>query len=163
TASPITEKFTEDQPMTGPSRSGLLANISLRYSAGIYTEFFADPAHVPIAVFKFQSLSLNGNPTIDTSNSGVTNLGLIGADGITSGPPGGTLTFSGINLLALATVNGSINITSDLSFQNLNTLAIYARGAASDLTLSSSLSNIGALKLAAGRSIQITNAVKLSV
>jgi hypothetical protein len=40
----------------------------------IDTEFFADPAHVPIAVFKFQALSLIGNPTIDTSNGGVTNL-----------------------------------------------------------------------------------------
>src|SRR6266496_1320406 len=130
----------------------------------IDTEFFTDPAHLPIAVFKFQGLALIGNPTISTSNSGgVTNLGLIGVDGITSGPPGGTLTLSGINLLALATVNGSINLTSDLSFQNLNTLAIYARGAASDLTLNSSLSNIGALKLAAERSIQITNAGKLSV
>jgi hypothetical protein len=129
----------------------------------IDTEFFTDPAHLPIAVFKFQGLSLIGNPTISTSNGGVTNLGLIGVDGITSDPPGGTLTFSGINLLALATVNGSINLTSDLSFQNLNTLAIYARGAASDLTLNSSLSNIGALKLAAERSIQITNAVTLSV
>src|SRR5438105_1712580 len=129
----------------------------------IDTEFFTDPAHLPIAVFKFQGLSLIGNPTISTSNGGVTNLGLIGVDGITSDPPGGTLTFSGINLLALATVNGSINLTSDLSFQNLNTLAIYARGAASDLTLNSSLSNIGALKLAAERSIQITNAGTLSV
>ena len=27
--------------------------------------FFADPNHFPIAVFKFQSLSLTGNPTID--------------------------------------------------------------------------------------------------
>ena len=95
----------------------------------IDTEFFTDPAHLPIAVFKFQALSLIGNPTIDTSNSGVTNLGLIGVDGITSGAPGGVLTFSGINLLALATVNGSINLTSDVSFQNLNILAIYARGA----------------------------------
>src|SRR6266576_3139863 len=129
----------------------------------IDTEFFADPAHVPIAVFKFQGLSLIGNPTISTSNGGVTNLGLIGVDGITSGPPGGTLTFSGINLLALATVNGSINLTSDVSFQNLNILGIYARGATSDLTLNSSISNVGALKLAAERSIQITNAGTLSV
>ena len=129
----------------------------------IDTEFFTDPAHLPIAVFKFQALSLIGNPTIDTSNSGVTNLGLIGVDGITSGAPGGVLTFSGINLLALATVNGSINLTSDVSFQNLNILAIYARGAAPDLTLNSSLSNIGALKLAAEQSIQITNAGTLSV
>ncbi|HEY2380352.1 MAG TPA: FecR domain-containing protein, partial [Terriglobia bacterium] len=92
------------------------------------TEFFADPNNLPIAVFKFQSLSLTGNPTIDTSNGGVTKLGLIGVDGITSGPPGGTLTFTGLDLLALATVNGSIDLTSDVSFQNLGTLAIYARG-----------------------------------
>src|SRR5437868_226058 len=72
----------------------------------IDTEFFADPAHVPIAVFKFQALSLIGNPTIDTSNSGVTNLGLIGVDGITSGAPGGVLTFSGINLLLWQRLTG---------------------------------------------------------
>src|SRR5205823_151288 len=83
----------------------------------------ADPNNLPIAVFKFQSLSLTGNPTIDTSNGGVTKLGLIGVDGITSGPPGGTLTFTGLDLLALATVNGSIDLTSDVSFQNLGTLA----------------------------------------
>src|SRR5207247_339230 len=59
--------------------------------------------------------------------------------------------------------NRSINLTSDVSFQNHNILAIYARGAAPDLTLNSSLSNIGALKLAAERSIQITNAGTLSV
>jgi hypothetical protein len=60
--------------------------------------FFADPNHLPIAVFKFQSLSLTGDPTIDTRN-GVTKLALIGVDGITSGPPGGTLTFTGLDLL----------------------------------------------------------------
>src|SRR6516164_8934276 len=66
--------------------------------------FFADPNHLPIAVFKFQSLSLTGDPTINTTN-GVTKLALIGLDGITSGPPGGTSTFTGLDLLALATVN----------------------------------------------------------
>src|SRR5206468_10716690 len=34
----------------------------------IDTEFFADPNHLPIAVFKFESLSLTGDPTIDTTN-----------------------------------------------------------------------------------------------
>src|SRR5713101_2485847 len=53
---------------------------------GIDDIFFADPTHFPIAAFKFQSLSLNGNPMIDTSNNGVTKLALIGVDGITSGP-----------------------------------------------------------------------------
>jgi len=127
------------------------------------TEFFADPSHLPIAAFKFQSLLLNGNPTIDLSNGGVTKLALIGVDGITSGPPGGTLTFTGLDLLVLATVNGSINLTSDVSFQNLNELAMYARGAGSNLILNSPISNIGILKLAAEGSIQLTNPGTMSV
>src|SRR6266571_2771089 len=127
------------------------------------TDFFADPNHLPIAAFKFQSLSLNGNPTIDLSNGGVTKLALIGVDGITSGPPGGTLTFTGLDLLALATVNGSINLTSDVSFQGLNELVMYARGAGSNLILNSPISNIGILKLAAQGSIQLTNPGTMSV
>ena len=129
----------------------------------IDTEFFADPTHLPIAAFKFQSLSLNGNPTIDLTNGGVTKLALIGVDGIISGRPGGTLTFTGLDLLALATVNGPINLTSDVSFQNLSLLAIYARGASSDLTVNSPISNIGSLMLAAERSIQLTNAGTMSL
>ena len=124
--------------------------------------FFADPNHLPIAVFKFQSLSLTGDPTIDTSN-GVTKLALIGVDGITSGPPGGTLTFTGLDLLVLATVNGSINLTSDVSFQDLNELAMYARGAGSNLTINSPISNIGILGLVAEDSIQLTNPGTMSV
>src|SRR5438034_410404 len=121
------------------------------------SEFFADPNHLPIAAFKFQNLSLNGNPTIDLSNGGVTKLALIGVDGITSGSPGGTLTFTGLDLLVLATVNGSINLTSDVSFQGLNELAMYARGAGSNLILNSPISNIGILELAAEGSIHLTN------
>src|SRR5215831_292529 len=109
--------------------------------------FFADPNHLPIAVFKFQSLSLAGDPMIDTSN-GVTKLALIGVDRITSGPPGGNLTFTGLDLLMLATVNGSINLTSDVLFQDLHELVMYARGAGSDLTINSPISNIGILELA---------------
>jgi FecR protein len=127
------------------------------------TELFADPNNLPIAFFKFQSLLLNGNPTIDTSNGGVTGLGLIGVDGITTGPPGGTLTFAGLEALYLGTVNGSIDFTSDVSFQNLSLLAVYARGAGSDLTVDSPISNIGDLKLAAENSIQLTNPGAMSV
>src|SRR5438094_2776372 len=126
------------------------------------SEFFADPTHLPIAAFKFQNLSLNGNPTIDTTN-GVTKLALIGVDGITSGSPGGTLTFTGLDLLVLATVNGSINLTSDVSFQGLNELAMYARGAGSNLILNSPISNIGILELAAEGSIHLTNPGTMSV
>lgn len=124
--------------------------------------FFADPNRFPIAAFKFLSLSLIGDPTIDTSN-GVTKLALIGVNGITSGPPGGTLTFTGLDLLALGTVNGSINLTSDVSFQNLNELAMYARGAGSNVILNSPISNIGTLELAAEGSIQLTNPGTMSV
>src|SRR5438094_3448678 len=127
------------------------------------SEFFADPNHLPIAAFKFQNLSLNGNPTIDLSNGGVTKLALIGVNGITSGPPGGVLTFTGLDLLVLATVNGSINLTSNVLFQNLNELAMYARGTGSDLTIDSPISNIGALGLAAEGSIQLTNPGTMSV
>ena len=130
---------------------------------GIDDVFFADANHLPIAVFKFQSLSLIGNPTIDLSNGGTTKLGLIAVDGITSGPPGGTLTFTGLDLLVLATVNGSINLTSDVSFQDLSELAMYARGAGSDLILDSPISNIGILELAAEGSIQLTNLGTMSV
>ena len=126
-------------------------------------EFFADPDHLPIAVFKFQNLSLVGNPTIDLSNGGVTKLALIGVDGITSGPPGGTLTFIGLDFLALATVNGSINLTSDVSFQNLSELAMYARGAGSDLILNSPISNVSILELAAQGSIDLTSPSTMSV
>jgi len=124
--------------------------------------FFADPNHLPIAVFKFERLSLTGNPTIDTSN-GVPKLGLIGVDGITSRPPGGTLKFTGLDLLVLATVNGSINLTSDVSFQDLHELAMYARGAGSDLTINSPISNIEILGLVAEDSLHLTNPGTMSV
>ncbi len=124
--------------------------------------FFADPSHLPIAVFKFESLSLTGDPTIDTSN-GVTKLALIGVDGITSGPPGSTLTFTGLDLLVLATVNGSINLTSDVSFQDLHELVMYARGVGSDLTINSSISNIGILGLVAEDSLHLTTPGTMSV
>ena len=92
-----------------------------------------------------------------------TKLALIGVDGITSGPPGGTLTFTGLDLLVLATVNGSINLTSDVSFQDLHELAMYARGAGSDLTINSPISNIGILGLVAEDSIHLTNPGTMSV
>jgi hypothetical protein len=124
--------------------------------------FFADPSHLPIAVFKFERLSLTGDPTIDTTN-GVSKLGLIGVDGITSGPPGGTLTFTGLDLLLLATVSDSINLTSNVSFQDLHELVMYARGAGSDLTINSPISNIGILGLVAEDSLHLTNLGTMSV
>jgi hypothetical protein len=125
-------------------------------------EFFTDPNHLPVAVFKFENLSLNGDPVIDTTN-GVTHLALIGVDGITSGSPGGTLTFAGLDGLYLGTVNGSINLTSDVSFANIPLLAMYARGSHSNLTIDSAISNIADLRMAAEGSIELTNNGGMSV
>jgi hypothetical protein len=119
------------------------------------TELFADPNNLPVAFFKFQNLTLLGNPTITIGQNGVTKLGLVGVDGITSGPPGGNLTFDGLDLLVLATEAGSIDLTSDLSFQNLKTLLIYARGLGSNLTLASPISGVTQLILAAENAVRI--------
>lgn len=119
------------------------------------TELFADPNNLPVAFFKFQNLTLLGNPTITIGQNGVTKLGLVGVDGITSGPPGGNLTFDGLDLLVLATEAGSIDLTSDLSFQNLKTLLIYARGLGSNLTLASPISGVTQLILAAENVVRI--------
>ena len=86
------------------------------------------------AAFKFNSLQLTGNPTVSITN-GAINLGLIAINGITSGAPGGTLTFAGIRGLLLATQNGSVDLGSEISFSGLHDLVFYARGANSDLTL----------------------------
>ena len=128
------------------------------------TELFADPNNLPVAFFKFQNLTLLGNPTITIGQNGVTKLGLVGVDSITSGPPGGNLTFNGLDLLVLATEAGSIDLTSDLSFQNLKTLLIYARGLGSNLTLASPISGVTKLILAAENAVRIAaNAANLSV
>ena len=98
------------------------------------------------AVFKFASLQLIGDPTVSTTG-GEVNLALIGVNGITSGGPGATLTFAGIEGLLLATQNGSINLGSEISFADLQDLTFYARGTGSNLTLASSISITGDLNL----------------
>ncbi len=118
-----------------------------------------DPNDLPIAVFKFQSLSITGNPTIDLSNGGTTKLGLVAIDGITSGPPGGTLTFSGLSLLGLVTQAGSINLTSDISFQNIGFVFIYARGAGSTLTLATPILGAARVDLRAESSMQLMTGI----
>ena len=97
---------------------------------------FENAGHFPLAAFKFTSLVLAGNPTIDLTN-GVTNLALISVGDITSGLPGGTLTFSGLDALLLASQDGSINLGSEIAFQGIPTLFFYARGTNGDLTLAS--------------------------
>ncbi len=114
---------------------------------------FNNAGHFPGAAFKFTSLVLAGNPTIDLSNGGVTNLALISVGDITSGLPGGTLTFSGLDALLLASQDGSINLGSEITFQDIPTLFFYARGTNGDLTLTSPIVGTTDLILYAGRNI----------
>src|SRR6266513_839402 len=113
---------------------------------------FENAGHFPLAAFKFASLVLAGNPTIDLTN-GVTNLALISVGDIISGLPGGTLTFSGLDALLLASQDGSINLGSEITFQGIPTLFFYARGTNADLTLASPILGTTDLSLYAGRNI----------
>ena len=87
-----------------------------------------------------------GDPTISTTD-GEINLTLMGVNGITSGGPGATLTFAGLEGLLLATQNGSINLGSEISFAGLRDLTFYARGVESELNLASSISVTNDLNL----------------
>src|SRR5437868_268604 len=98
------------------------------------------------AAFKFTALELAGNPTISTAN-GEINLALIAVDGITSGAPGGLLTFTGIQGLLLATQNGSIALGPEISFSGLHDITLYARGVGSVLTLASDISTTSDIRL----------------
>lgn len=110
------------------------------------------------AAFKFTALQLTGDPTIETTN-GEINLGLIAVNGITSGGPGGVLTFSGIRGLLLATQNGPITLGPEISFSGLHDLTIYARGSSSDLTLGSDISTTSRVSLFAERDMSVTSSI----
>jgi hypothetical protein len=108
------------------------------------------------AAFKFAALQLTGDPIIDTTN-GEINLGLIAVNGITSGGPGGVLTFSGIRGLLLATQDGPITLGPEISFSGLHDLTIYARGSSSDLTLGCDISTTSQVSLFAERDMSLTS------
>jgi FecR protein len=110
------------------------------------------------AAFKFAALRLTGDPIIDTTN-GEINLGLIAVNGITSGGPGGVLTFEGIRVLLLATQDGPITLGPEISFSGLHELMIYARGSSSDLTLGSDISTTSRVRLFAERDLSLTSSV----
>ena len=108
------------------------------------------------AGFKFTALQLTGNPTIVTTN-GEINLGLIAVDSITSGSPGGVLTFAGIRGLLLATQNGPINLGPEISFSGLHDVTFYARGTGSMLTLASDVSTTNKIRLYGEGGIQLAS------
>jgi len=110
------------------------------------------------AAFKFTALQLTGDPIIDTTN-GEINLALIAVNGITSGGPGGVLTFSGIRGLLVATQDGPITLGPEISFSGLHDLTIYARGSSSDLTLGSDISTTSEVSLFAQRDMSMTSSI----
>lgn len=112
-------------------------------------------AFVPMAVFKFTNLQITGNPTIVIPSGGANNLAFISEGSITSGAPGGTLTFAGINNLLLATQNGQINLGPGVTFSGLNLLSMYARGAGSNIVLASPVTNVGSINLTAEGSVTV--------
>src|SRR5205814_252358 len=112
-----------------------------------------------IAVFKFQNLQLISDPSISTANGGTTRLGLVGVDGITSGPPGGNLTFAGLDSVLLATQNGSIVLGSGISFQNIQNLFFYARGDNVALNLGSPITASTNLLLNSDGTVQVNGNV----
>ena len=115
-----------------------------------------------IATFKFQDLQLVSNPTIAISESGITKLALIGVGGIFSGPPGGTLTFAGLDSVLLATENGSIILDGGISFQHIPNLFFYARGDSVSLKLASSISGSSNLLLNSEGTVQVNGNVSVN-
>ena len=141
---------TED----GPPSAYFFTATSVFDVASAFDHQFNDEGDLPIAAFKFSTLTLAGNPTIITDNGGALNLALISVSNIVSATPGGTLTFAGIQKLLLATQNGSITLGPELDFTTLQALFLYARGTGSGVTLGSSF-DVGDLNLGAEGSIQV--------
>lgn len=100
-----------------------------------------------IAVFKFQSLVIEGDPAVATGDSGVNRLGLIGVDGLTTGTSNGTLTFGSVATLLLATQNGSINLGGNYSFQDIGRIFVFARGSGVSLDIASAITTSDAIRL----------------
>ncbi len=121
---------------------------------------FQPDRSLPLAIFLFSSLQLDGNPTISNSNN-YPSLGLVSQGGITSSPSGAVFTFGGVFAAALAALNGSIDL-SGISFANFGELFVYARGSGSNLTLAAPISNLNRVQLRAGNDIQVTSPVTVN-
>ena len=120
-------------------------------------EFFNTNGNgVPVAVFKFSSLELTGNPTITIPSGDTTFLGLVSVGDVTSAAPAGTtLTFAGLDRLFIATQSGSITLGPDIAFSGISHLTFYARGTGSNLTLASPISGADVVHLDSEGTVQI--------
>jgi hypothetical protein len=148
-------KIYRGRSIDGPISAWAFGSTSAFDTASGFDDLIGDTSG---AGFKFTALQLTGDPTIDTSN-GESNLGLFAVNGITSGGPGGVLTFEGIRVLLLATQNGPITLGPEISFSGLEELLIYARGSSSDLTLGSDISTTSRVRLLAERDMSVTSSI----
>jgi hypothetical protein len=148
-------KIYRGRSIDGPVSAWAFGSTSAFDTASGFDDLIGDNSE---AAFKFTSLQLSGNPTIDTTN-GEINLGLIAVNGITSAGAGDVLTFEGIRGLLLATQNGSITLGPDISFSGLHDLTIYARGSSSDLSLGSDINTTSQVSLFAERDMFMTSSV----
>jgi hypothetical protein len=148
-------KIYRGRSVDGPISAWAFGSTSAFDTASGFDDLIGDNSG---AAFKFAALELTGDPIIDTTN-GEINLGLIAVNGITSGGPGGVLTFSGIRDLLLATQNGSISLGPEISFSGLHELMIYARGSSSDLALGSDISTTSRVRLFAERDMSLTSSI----
>ena len=87
---------------------------------------------------------------------------MIGVGGISSGPPGGTLTFAGLDSVLLATQNGSIILDGGISFENIPNLFFYARGDSVSLKLASPISGSSNLLLNSEGTVQVNGNVSVN-
>ena len=122
-----------------------------------------------LATFKFSNLKIIGVPTFLTAG-GSLEVALVSEGTITSGAPGGVFNLDSLDILALATVNGSITLGPELSFTSTRTfipgpnsnpvLFVYARGATSDLVFGSNVNFADRrLELTAERNVQISSQI----
>jgi hypothetical protein len=116
---------------------------------------------LPLPVFLFSALQIDGNPTVSTAGGGPPNLGLGSLGGITFSPSGAAITFSGIAHVGLLALNGSID-TTGVSFANFGDLFMEARGGGSDLTFGSPVSNLNGTHLVAEGSLFVNAPVSVS-
>ncbi|MGZ5522524.1 MAG: beta strand repeat-containing protein, partial [Chthoniobacterales bacterium] len=126
------------------------------FNSGVDTSTFLNN----IAVFKFTNLQLSGDPTIDISNNGLTSLGLVGVNALsTNAPPGTTFHFNGIHTLLLATQDGPLTLGTGVSFSGTDSMFVYARGEGSALTLASNVTTNNDLRLYSEGAANLSGAI----
>ena len=141
----------------GPFSSWAFTGTSAFDTASGIDTHFADADNLQISGFKFESLRLDGNPTISTDNGGTTKVAFISVGDMTSGATGATFTFAPLDTVLLATQAGSIRL-SGIQFQGVDQLYFYARGASSDLILGAQMTDIDLAILQAERDVQVNAA-----